>query len=194
MCNWFAWWAKAHCDFSRRRLPQRVDGTKASAIGSAFVPPFGTGSEYYRIRRHSGGAVHRSEQPRGWYSVVAIYMSRRPELLQNGVYTVRRRYYHVDGDTGGGDTGDGRLRARYARGIGGSKEWMGSAVGSSENMLFEVCRALYPTNLLHVGRPGVLATPCGLDSKREERNGVSENCKASGECDRRNQINCETHA
>ena len=98
------------------------------------------------------------------------------------------------GTLGVGTLGMGGCRARYARGIGGSKEWMGSAVGSSENMLFEVCRALYPTNLLHVGRPSVLATPCGLDSKREERNGVSENCKASGECDRRNQINCETYA
>ena len=90
--------------------------------------------------------------------------------------------------------GMGGCRARYARGIGGSNDWMGSAVGSSENMLFEVCRALYPTNLLHVGRPGVLATPCGLDGKREERKGVSENCKGSGERDQRNRINCETYA
>ena len=27
--------------------PQRVGGTKANVIGSAFIPPFGAGSEYH---------------------------------------------------------------------------------------------------------------------------------------------------
>ena len=98
------------------------------------------------------------------------------------------------GTLGVGTMGVGGGRVRHARGIGGSKYRAGSAVGSSEDMLFEVYRALYPTNLLHVGHPDVLSTPCGLDGEREEGNSVSENCKGSGERDRRHRINCETYA
>ena len=93
-----------------------------------------------------------------------------------------------------GTPGIGGGQVRYARGIGGSKDRAGSAVGSSEDILFEVRRALYPTDLLHVGHPGVLSTPCSLDGEREQGNSVSENCKGSGERDRRSRINCETYA
>ena len=113
----------------------------------------------------------------------------------------RMRYIQLDvdvtqlmGTLGVGTLGMGGGRAHHAKGIDGSKHRAGSAVGSSENMFFEVCRALYPTNLPHVGRPGVLSSPCGLDGECEERNGVSENCKGSGKRDRRNRINCETYA
>ena len=94
------------------------------------------------------------------------------------------------GTLGVGTLGMGSGRARHARGIGGRKD----RVGSSEDMFFEVCRALCPTNLPHVGHPGVLSTPCGLDGEREEGNSVSENCKGSGERDRRHRIKCETYA
>ena len=98
------------------------------------------------------------------------------------------------GTLGVGTLGMGGGRVHHAGGIGGSKHRVGSGVGSSEDMLFEVCRALHPTNLPHVGHPGVLSSPCGPDGEREEGNSVSENCKGSGERDRHNRINCETYA
>ena len=115
----------------------------------------------------------------------------------------RMRYIQLDvdvtmlmGTLGVGTLGMGGGWVRHARGIGWSKHRVGSAVGSSEDTLFEVCRprALYPTSLLHASHPDVLSTPCGLDGEREEGNSISENCKGSGEHDRRNRINWETYA
>ena len=123
-----------------------------------------------------------------------LVMSWRTELIQNGVSKLDVDVTMLMGTLRVGTLGIGGGRVHHARGIGGSKDRVGSAVGSSEDMLFEVCRALYPTNLLHVGRPDVLSTPCGLDGEREEGNSVSENCKGSGECDRCNRINYETYA
>jgi hypothetical protein len=85
-------------------------------------------------------------------------------------------------------------RAHHARGIGGTRGRVGCEVGCAKDGFFEVCRTIYPTNLLHVGYPDVLSSRCGLDGEREESDGVSENCKNSGEWDRRNRINCETYA
>ena len=76
---------------------------------------------------------------------------------------------------GVGTLGIGGSWAHHARGIGGSKGQVRSAVGGSKDGLFDVCRALYPTNLLHVSCPDVVSSLCSLDGKREESNIVSEN-------------------
>ena len=78
--------------------------------------------------------------------------------------------------------GIGGDRDRSGRGIGSSRGRAGSAVGQSVK-LFDVCRAVYPTNSPHVGHPDFLSSFCGLDGEREEGDGVSEDCKGSGERD-----------
>ena len=119
---------------------------------------------------------------------------RRQELIRNGYIQLdlvgNALLLRILGILGvGGD------RACHARGIGGiTKGRVGCAVGCAKDGLFEVCRAIHPTNLLHVGYPDVLPSRCGLDGECEEGDGVSENCEGSGEWDRCNRINCETYA